>query len=122
MNPLLSPGFSAPIVTKPAQLYPRPFPPQRHYLWALQQVILLQLLGGASLNAVAKQFRPSRKTIKRWYDRFKHRFRLDATTLCSRFAELGRTNGFTEFWTRCLSQMNLAKAMTHLFDLGIPIP
>lgn len=122
MSPSLFPDFSAPTVAKPAQLYLRPSPPQRHYLWVLQQLILMQLLSGASLNTVARQHRPSRKTIKRWFDQLKSRYALDASALCSRFAELGRANGFIEFWTRCLQQMDLSKAMTHLFDLGIIIP
>jgi hypothetical protein len=122
MNPLLSPGFSAPAVVKPVQASLRLFPPKRRYLWALQEVILLQLLGGASLNAVAKQVRPSRKTIKRWFDRLKSRFALDAAALRNRFAELGRCDGVSEFWQTCLTKMSLASAMFHIHDSGTFIP
>lgn len=119
---IVIPRFRCPHCCVTCSSLPEVIPPRRHYLWCWQQRVLLQWLGGMSLNAIAKQLKPSRKTIKRWLDRLKSQFMLDTSALRSRFAELGRTNGFSEFWQTCLKQMSLASAMFHIHDSGTFIP
>lgn len=116
------PRFRCPHCYVTCSSLPEAIPPRRHYLWCWQQLVLVSLLGGMSLNAVAKQVRPSRKTIKRWFDRFKSRFALDAAALRNRFAELGRCDGFSELWQTGLTQMSLSSAMYHIHDSGTSIP
>lgn len=121
-EPIAIPRFRCPHCHATCSSLPQVIPPQRHYLWCWQQLVLLKWLNGMSLNAIAKQARPSRKTIKRWLERFKSQFLLHATTLRSCFAELGRTDGFSEFWQTSLTQMALASAMFHIHDSGTCIP
>ena len=116
------PRFRCPHCCVTCSSLPEVIPPRRHYLWCWQQLVLTLLLGGMSLNAVAKQVRPSRKTIKRWFDRLKSRFAPDTAALRNRFAELGRSNGFTECWQTCLAKISLASAMFHIHDSGTSIP
>jgi transposase-like protein len=121
-EPIIIPRFRCPHCCATCSSLPEAIPPRRHYLWCWQQLVLLQWLGGMSLNAIAKQFTPSRKTIKRWLDLLRARFALDTSALCNRFAELGRFDGFSEFWQTCLKQMSLASAMLHIHELGTSIP
>ena len=113
---ILIPRFLCPGCGKSCAMLPEVIPPHRHYLWALQQVILIQLLNGDSLNAVSKRFPPSRKTISRWWRQLKGRLTADADILRSHFAELGRTEGLNQFWLSTLAKMPLSTAMFHIHD------
>jgi hypothetical protein len=113
-EPILIPRFFCSNCAKSCAMLPEVIPPHRHYLWALQQVILLQILNGDSINAVAKRWPPTRKTISRWWRQLKGRFTADAACLRSHLAQLGRTQGFDEFWLSTLAQMPLSTAMLHI--------
>ncbi len=113
-EPILIPRFLCPSCNKACAMLPEVIPPHRHYLWALQQVILIQLHNGDSLNAVAKRWPPSRKTISRWWRQLNRHFTADAACLRSHFASLGRTVGLNAFWLSTLAQMPLSTAMFHL--------
>lgn len=121
-EPIAVPRFRCPHCHATCSCLPEVIPPRRHYLWCWQQLVMLKWLGGMPLNAIAAQVRPSRKTIKRWLDRFNAQFLLHATILRSRFAEFGRTNGFSEFWRMSLMQIPLSSAMLHIYDAGTSIP
>jgi hypothetical protein len=121
-DPIMIPRFLCPACQTTCSTLPEVIPPRRHYLWALQQAILLQLLGGASLDEVAKQWPPSLNTIRRWWQQLKSQFTMDESCLRSRFAELGRSPGFTSFWSSCLAKMDLSSAMYHLSTMGRAVP
>lgn len=121
-EPIMIPRFICPSCQTTCSTLPEVIPPRRHYLWALQQVVLLQLLGGISLNQVARQWPPSLNTIRRWWQHFKDRATMDESYLRSRFAELGRASDFTSFWSSCLAKMALSSAMCHLNAMGRSVP
>ena len=80
------------------------------------------MLCGASLRAVARGLRSSRRTIGRWWQWLKGRFDTHALHLRSRFAELGRAVGCIEFWSQCLGRMSLGAAMGWLDRVGVSVP
>lgn len=119
---IMIPRFICPSCNTTCSTLPEAIPPHRHYLWAIQQAILLQLLSGASLCSVAEQWPPSLNTIRRWWKQLKAQFTLDADCLRSRFVELGRAVGFNAFWSSCLAKMDLSSAMFHLNIMGRAVP
>jgi len=121
-DPIMIPRFICPACQTTCSTLPEVIPPHRHYLWALQQAILLQLLNGVSLNQVAREWSPSLNTIRRWWQQLKDQFTIDESFLRSRFAELGRFPGFTSFWSNCLAKMALSSAMYHLNTMGRSVP
>ena len=121
-EPIIIPRFICPSCQTTCATLPQAIPPHRHYLWDLQQAILLQLLSGTSLNEVARQWPPSLNTIRGWWQHLKDQFTMDESYLRSRFSELGRTPGFTSFWSSCLAKMELSSAMYHLNTMGRAVP
>jgi hypothetical protein len=121
-EPILIPRFICSSCQTTCSSLPEIIPPHRHYLWALQQAVLLQLLNGVSLNQVSSQWSPSLNTIRRWWQQLKDQFTIDESFLRSRFAELGRSPGFTSFWLSCLAKMDLSSAMYHLNTMGRSVP
>lgn len=121
-EPIAVPRFRCPHCHATCSCLPEVIPPRRHYLWCWSQLVLVKWLNGMSLNAIAAQIRASRKTIKRWLDTLKARFALDASILRSRFPELGRADGFVQFWQACLAKMSLASAMVYIHNSGTSIP
>jgi len=101
---------------------PAVIPPRRHYLWEVQQVAVLLLASGISLNKTARLLAPSRATVRRWWQQFQHCFRQHAAVLRSRFPELGRHRGPRGFWQACLRAMDLSAAMLELHHGGVDIP
>jgi hypothetical protein len=75
-----------------------------------------------SLTATAKKVIPSRHTISRWLGRLKERFRLHKDVLTGHFIDLGRSSGFTEFWSACFKKIHLSQAMCFCNAAGVDIP
>jgi transposase-like protein len=121
-DPIPIPRFLCPECRRTCSCLPEPIPPRRWYLWDVQQRALELLLHGISLNQVARQLWPARATIKRWWQRFKDQFDVHASTLRSRFADLGRQVELAMFWSTCLADMPLSRAMHYLHQDGVVIP
>ena len=120
--PVLIPRYRCPTCGGTCSSLPEAVPPRRHYLWEVQQQVVLLLLSGLSLNQVAQRLAPSRHTLRRWWQRLKQRFTLDASLLRSHCPALGRTTGFGSFWRACLARMRLSEAMRVLHRSGTTIP
>lgn len=122
IDPILIPRFLCQACHRTCSCLPEVIPPRRWYLWDLQQHALVLLLSACTLNRLATQLRPCRQTLKRWWQRLQSRFDLQASSLRSHFADLGRTLDFTSFWSTCLDQMPLSHAMLVLHREGVDIP
>lgn len=95
--------------------------PRRWYGWAMQQVVLLLLLSGASLNGCCGYTGRAVRTVVRWRDWLKQRGQSFAFFLRSRFPELGRIPGHDAFWRHVIDSMSLAQAMAWL-DRELIVP
>ena len=94
--------------------------PRRWYDWAMQQVVLLLLLAGGSLNQGCRETGRSRSTLRRWRDRLQARSAQFAFFLRSRLPELGRLPE-PHFWHQVISRLSLAQAMAWL-DKELIVP
>lgn len=122
LNPILIQRFFCLVCERTCSVLPECIPPRRWYLWEIQQIALVLLLAGKSLRAAAQEITPSRRTISRWFNRFKEQYRLHKDVLCNIIADLGRAAGFEDFWKGCLKEMLLAKAMRLCHVAGVPVP
>jgi hypothetical protein len=95
--------------------------PRRWYCWAVQEVVLLLLLSGASLNGCCGSTGRAVRTVVRWRDWLKERSERFAFFLRSRFPELGRIPDYGAFWRHVIDSMSLAQAMAWL-DLDLDVP
>ena len=95
--------------------------PRRWYCWAVQQVVLLLLLSGASLNDCCGCTGRALRTVVRWRDWLKERGESFAFFLRSRFPELGRIPDHDAFWRHVIEGMSLAQAMAWL-DRELIVP
>ena len=94
--------------------------PRRWYDWAMQQVVLLLLLAGASLHQSCRQTGRSRSTVRRWRDWLHARRAQFSFFLRSRLPELGRLPE-PDFWHQVISSMSLVDVLTQLDqDLVVP--
>ncbi len=121
-EPILIPRFLCRACHQTCSCLPEAIPPRRWYLWDLQQKVLLLILNACSLNHVATLVRPSRQTLKRWWQHLRSRFDVHSATLRHRDAELGRWIDLESFWHHCLQQMPLSRAMFYLHNDGVSIP
>jgi len=96
--------------------------PRRQYWWATQQVVLMRLMMGVSVRAVARWLWPNRRTIRRWWQGLMAQFNAHSLPLRSRFPQLGRAVDWKAFWSRCFDQMSLGKAMGWLDHAGERVP
>ena len=89
--------------------------PLRWFDWAVQQLVLVALLAGASLRAAARSVAVDRHTARRWRGWL-------AAPQAARFAfhlrgqwpELGRSADGPPFWRQVLAYPGLAHAMACL--------
>ena len=95
--------------------------PRRWYCWAMQQLVLLLLLSGASLNNCCARTGRALRTVVRWRDWLSERGESFAFFLRSRFAELGRIAEHQAFWRHVIDSMSLAQAMAWL-DRELIVP
>jgi hypothetical protein len=87
----------------------------------MQQVVLLLLLSGASLNGCCGCTGRALRTVVRWRDWLNERGETFAFFLRSRFPELGRIPEHDAFWRHVIDSMSLAQAMAWLDrDLVVP--
>lgn len=107
---------------KTSSVLPECMPPNRWYLWDVQQTIIMLFLSGKSAYAIEKETAPSRHTIKRWIVRLHDQFLSHKDTLSSQFSALGRTSGFAAFWQACFQRMSLGGAMRLCHVAGVFIP
>lgn len=119
---ILIPRFRCQPCRKTCSCLPEVIPPRRHYLWDSQELSLLLIIMGLSLNQIALLFRPSRHTLRRWWKRHRSRFSLQAFHLRCCFSTLGRSVGIRDFWLNCLQQMPLSQAMLHLHRCEVIVP
>lgn len=122
LNPIFIQRYYCPECGGTTSVLPECMSPRRWYLWEIQQAVLILSILGKSAYAIAAEVIPSRHTITRWLTRFHEKFRLHKDTLCTRIIELGRTFGFSEFWTDCFKQLTLGAAMQlcHVSEIFIP--
>lgn len=125
LNPVLIFRFLCRFCGKTCSVLPECIPPRRWYLWEIQQLILYQLLLGASVRAASRSQnnRPSRSTCRRWWAWLLAQFLTQRDALLVRFPELGRTaETVKQFWPACLAKITLARAMYFCHQAGVPIP
>lgn len=111
LNPVLVTRFCCGACGRTCSRLPLAIAPRRWYSWAEQQVVLLGLLAGASLQRVASYAGIARHTARRWRDWLHAGSTSFSFILRSRFPELGRHGDGPEFWQACLAAMSLAEAM-----------
>ena len=124
LNPVPILRFFCPECRSTCSVLPECIPPRSWYLWEVRQVIFLLLLAGESIGhtLASNGSRASRKTIKRWWQRFNYDFQIFSFHLRLHFPCLGRYDGFTKFWTACLAMSPLSSAMRLLHEEGIVVP
>lgn len=122
LNPIYIQRYYCRHCNKTCSVLPECIPPRRWYLWSIQQIALALFIAGTRLHSISKQIIPSRRTISRWVNRFKEQFFIHKDVLCNYIADLGRTDGFADFWQACLGHFSLAKAMRLCNVSGVSIP
>ena len=107
--------------TRTCSRLPACIAPRRWYDWAVQQVVLLLLLGGCSLHRCAGCTCRDRRTVRRWRDWLRGRGEGFAFFLRSRLPELGRFADHASFWRFRVDRLSLQQAMAWLDrDLVVP--
>jgi transposase-like protein len=122
LNPIYIQRLYCPNCAKTCSVLPECIPPRRWYLWQVQQVAFLLILSGHSLRETASKVMPTRGTISRWVKHFREEFIKHKNALVNHFIDLGRTNGFVEFWQACLEIIALSGAMRLCHVSGVLIP
>ncbi len=95
--------------------------PRRWYDWAVQQAVLLLLLGGGSLHQCARCSGRDRRTVRRWRDWLRERGEQFSFFLRSRWPELGRAADFESFWRNVIDELSLQHAFA-LLDRDLVVP
>ena len=101
---------------------PECIPPRRHYLWSVQQRSLEPVLQGKSYNETSQSVKPSRWTIRRWFNRLHERASIHFDHLRSLLPDLGRINEFAKGWLTISEKYGLAHIMCSLHHADIAIP
>jgi transposase-like protein len=122
LNPILIPRFFCQGCRQTCSRLPECIAPRRWYGWAVQQGVLLWLLGGGSLHQAAAQGGVDRHTVRRWWGWLRDRSETFSFWLRSRFPELGRAVDGGEFWQLCWQIMPLSGAMAWLDREGVVVP
>lgn len=122
LNPVFIPRFYCQDCRQTCSRLPECIAPRRWYGWAVQQAVLLWLLGGGSLHQAARQGGVDRHTARRWWTWLQERGETFGFWLRSRFPELGRAVDFAGFWQGCLAAMPLSRAMAWLDWEGVVVP
>lgn len=122
LNPIPIFRFYCPNCRLTCSSLPECIPPNRHYLWDVQQKVILLWLLCESYQKTSDALMPSRWTISRWCRRLVSRFSLHASALRNQVIELGRFSTITDFWCAVLHRFTLSRAMLLLNNAGINIP
>jgi len=120
--------FLCPHCRRSFSLIPSFMAPKRHYVWAMQQAVLLLLLTGTSILDASTQIKIDRHTARRWRDwllkdearsaRYSHH-------LLTHLPDLGRHGSATDrsdFWHHCLKTIGLADSMYCIGQAGESVP
>jgi hypothetical protein len=94
--------------------------PRRWHDWSVQQGVLERLLNGASPPRAGAVV-PDRRTVGRWWHWLQECGPTFEFHLRARLPELGRLDGFGDFWRHALKSLGLAAAMARL-DQEIIVP
>lgn len=119
LNPIPIPRFYCPQCHVTLSVLPECIPPRRHYLWEVQQAVLILYLQGISIR---EQSSPARSTIRRWCQRLSSQFKNHFSALCSLLPDMGRFTEYILFWSRLLECITLSYAMFILNANGVIIP
>lgn len=122
LNPIFIQRFICPVCNKTFSVLPEVIPPQRWYLWSIQQAALLTVLAGGSVRKAAAATGTARSTVRRWSSWLKERFTVYRNTLVGYITDLGRNDGTHAFWAACFTLMPLSKAMRLCHAAGEAVP
>ena len=122
LNPIQIFRFFCPSCRKTTSVLPECIAPRRWYMWEIQQIVLLTMLSGKSVNAASKLAAVSRQTCRRWWHSLNQRYLLHGSTLCNYYYELGYSKDFNVFWSACLQKISLSKAMLICHQSGVVVP
>jgi transposase-like protein len=122
LNPIPIPRFFCQGCRQTCSRVPECVAPRRWYGWAVQQVVLLMLLGGCSLRRCSAQSGFDRRTVRRWWIWLCGRGEEFGFWLRARFPELGRAADFSGFWQACWQTMPLSRAMAWLDRDAVAVP
>ncbi len=121
-NPIQILRFFCSFCKKTHSVLPECLPPDRWYLWSIQQLIFIKLLAGESFCKASGSLLVSRSTCRRWWQRLKDQFLRHADALRTYCWELGAEENFIHFWTACFKKITLAKAMFLCHRQGVIVP
>lgn len=122
LNPIPIPRFLCQGCRQTCSRLPECIAPRRWYDWAVQQVVLLWLLGGGSLHQAAVQGGVDRHTVRRWWAWLKERSATFGFWLRGGFPEWGRAVEGAGFWQGCWNAMPLRRVMAWLDGQGLVVP
>ena len=121
LNPVAVLRFLCRACERTCSRLPACIAPRRWYDWAVQQVVLLLVLGGCSVHRCAVCASRDRHTVRRWRDWLRDRGERFAFFLRSRFPELGRVADHASFWRNVIDKLSLQQAIAWLDrDLIVP--
>ena len=121
LNPVAVLRFLCRACERTCSRLPACIAPRRWYDWAVQQVVLLLVLGGCSVHRCAVCASRDRHTVRRWRDWLRDRGERFAFFLRSRFPELGRVADHESFWRNVIDKLSLQQALAWLDrDLIVP--
>ena len=121
LNPVAVLRFLCRACERTCSRLPACIAPRRWYDWAVQQVVLLLVLGGYSVHRCAVCASRDRHTVRRWRDWLRDRGERFAFFLRSRFPELGRVADHESFWRNVIDKLSLQQAIAWLDrDLIVP--
>ena len=121
LNPVPVLRFLCRVCVRTCSRLPACIAARRWFDWAVQQAVLLLLLGGASLRHCERCSGRDRRTVRRWRDWLQERSERFAFFLRSRFPELGRWADFESFWRHVIEDVALQQAMVWL-DRELDVP
>ena len=125
LNPVPVPRYYCPGCKGTCSALPSCMAPRRWYLWSVQQVILVCLLAGVSLERCAAQWAergPALSTMRRWWRWLKGRHMEFAFYLRNRQPEWGRAGELQEFWRGAIEEEPLRELMASLDNEGLIVP
>ena len=121
LNPVPVLRFLCRACARTCSRLPACIAPRRWYDWAVQQAVLVLLLGGMSLHGCARCSGLERRTVRRWRDWLGERGEQFAFFLRSRLPELGRAADFESFWRNVIDELSLQQACA-LLDRELIVP
>ncbi len=121
LNPVAIARFLCAACRHTCSRLPLCIAPRRWYNWAVQQLVLLLILTGSSVNYCSGCAALDRRTVRRWRDWLDQRSEDFVFHLRSRFAELGREPDAPALWRSVMNAMTLGVAMAWL-DQELIVP